>query len=61
MSTRIFHFDNEWDIHMSSESYEATGYKDGLDALIISHEITCFVSYDKWVERGNYPNNTCLP
>jgi hypothetical protein len=31
------HFDNELDIHMSSENYEANDYGHNLDLLIISH------------------------
>ena len=31
------HFENEYDIHLSSKNYEATGYRRNLDFLIISH------------------------
>ena len=31
------HFDNEHDIHVSSEDYEANGYKHRLDSVIILH------------------------
>ena len=31
------HFDNVWNIHMSSKNYQANGYMHNLDLLIISH------------------------
>ena len=37
MSTRIFHFDDEEVIHMSSKNDEANGNGHDLELLIISH------------------------
>ena len=35
--TENLHFDNEYDIHMSSKNHEANGYRHNLDLLIILH------------------------
>ena len=34
---KILHFDNEYDIHMSSEKYEANANRHNLELLIISY------------------------
>ena len=54
------HFENEWDIHMSSKNYEENGcYRHGLDLHLA--QITSFISYEKWVQREKYPHNTRPP
>jgi hypothetical protein len=48
---------------MSSKMYEANGYNQDLDLLIISHQLkcvcvcVCVISYKKWVQREKHQNN----
>ena len=35
---KILHVDNDSDVHMSCENYEADGYGQDLDLIIISHQ-----------------------
>ena len=53
-STRAFHFDNE-------QNYEATDYGHDLELLILSYNLCVFDSYEKWVQREKYPNDTRPP
>ena len=48
-------------IHMSSKNHEANDDRHNSDSLIIAqYSPVCFVSYEKWVQRGKYPKNTRL-
>ena len=53
--------DNEHNIHMGFENFEANDYMHNLDLLISSHWLH-IITYKKWVQtREIYPNYTCLP
>lgn len=40
-STKILHFDNEYDFHMIFKNYEKNGYVHNLEFLTILHKV-CF-------------------
>ena len=45
---------------MSSENYEANGYKHKFGFSNHLALIAYFISYEKWMQREKCPNNTCL-
>ena len=46
---------------MSSKNHEANDDRHNSDSLIIAqYSPVCFLSYEKWVQRGKYPKNTRL-